>query len=114
MCDIAVSYEGDELNIDGTTVSMDYPVQKVIVHKGRVIVLVEPPSDVNISDNIISLNEHGDVLWRIESPSPEGDMPTTFSDINQAGNEIIAISWDGNSYAVDVQTGEIEYRTWSK
>lgn len=114
MTDIDVSYEGTDINIAGTNVSTDHPVQKIVVHRDRVIALLEPPPEIDTADNIIALDEDGEMLWRIESPSPEGDMPATFSDIRDVEGKLIAISWNGNSYDVDIETGEIDYRTWSK
>jgi len=105
---IDVSCSGRELNIEGKEIAFDYNIKEFVEHQGKIVVLLEVPSDEVDNRNVVCLNQEGEVLWRIQE-SPHGtqtDKP--YVDLRVENGILVADNWTGVQYKVDVRTSEIQ------
>lgn len=115
MTDTRITHSKDIVRIDGETIEMDYPVEKAIVHEGVVVVLVEPPVGTDVRDNVAAFDMSGELLWTITPASTEDvETPPVYTDIFEADGSLLAHNWNGGTYEIEMETGEVEYSGWSK
>lgn len=65
-----VSFEGNQITIDGKTSVLEAPIRNALVVRDGIIVLFDPEAypedDDHYERNIVAIDSGGRVLWRIE------------------------------------------------
>jgi len=84
-----ITYAGNEITVSGRKVTFPQTIDEVIVVEDRVIVLLladdYKEDDPQRQNNIIALDDAGNLLWRIERPG--------YNILNQQGEEIQGGYW---------------------
>lgn len=112
-----VKYKLDEsvITINGKAINMPYTVAQVLICDDMVIVRVEPVCGEIFNTNIYGFTVEGNCKWQIEE-SPHGteaDKPYTSIFLSE-DNKLIAGSWSGVDYIVDLCTGGITTVAFNK
>lgn len=100
--------------IGDTSITVRRPVETVIDIDGVIAVLLEVPTGDIDNRNVLAFDAKGSKLWEIE-PSPPGtsdDNP--FVELTTVDGLLIAETWNGMEYDVDVETGAIEARDFNR
>lgn len=112
---VQVSYSGCVIEIDGNEVEFEYPIKKSVVLDDLVVVLLDPPVNEDVRDNVVCLTPTGEQKWTIEPPTTEDVQgEVVYVDIQAAEGDLIANTWEGMAYSVDRDSGKIEVRGWGK
>ncbi len=91
-----------------------YKIKDFKFIKDRVIVLIESPVKSNFNENIFCLNLNGDLIWQVEkidhiySDSPYDSIEVDEKVILKADN------YDSFLYELDIETGKILDKRFTK
>ncbi|AHG43340.1 hypothetical protein N018_25140 [Pseudomonas syringae CC1557] len=104
-----------ELWIKSQRVCMPYPVDTFLLSGGKVLIRLEPSAGKVFNRNIFAILMTGEVLWQIDE-SPHGtqaDKPF-ISLCCDDNDQIVVGCWNGVTYAVDAENGEIRVIQFDK
>jgi hypothetical protein len=104
-----------KLTIGDRVIDFPHPVEEALAYHDLIIVRVEPPAGVIFNKNVYGVSHEGKVLWQIEE-SPHGtqeDKPYVNIYIGQ-NDDLIAGNWNGVSYLVNPENGEITVVSFDK
>lgn len=105
-----VTHSGRTLRINGTAITVRHPIKTVVDVDSIVIVLLQVPTGEVDNRNVIAFDSDGDQLWEIE-PSPHGtEDDNPFVALTTDAGSVVAQTWNGIEYVVDIETGAIEAR----
>jgi len=76
------------------------------------VVLINSDEKMGSFQNLIAIDNSGHILWKAELPDPlTGDM---YVDISLQNNRLIAYSWSGYRVEIDLTSGQIISRKFTK
>ncbi|MDU8501496.1 hypothetical protein RYB01_20235 [Pseudomonas syringae] len=100
--------ENGNLCIESQRVCLPYIVDTFLLFQGIALIRLESPPGEVFNRNISALSMAGEVLWQIEE-SPHGtqaDKP--FMSLHCDDNDRVIVGcWNGVTYAVNVENGNI-------
>ena len=94
----------------GAKVALPFPVSKAMAVGDVIVVLVDPPAGVSLTENAFGVSVDGLVLWQIERIAMTGTDPNNrYTGLNPAGNSgaVSLFNWNGADVMVDVRTGRV-------
>lgn len=112
-------------SIEGTFErEFQFKIHEALEIKDRMLVLLSTPGRKDISKetknrNIFCLNERGDILWQIQdqvetfSVKIPDDNPFVGIDVFE-GKRLVATTWKGYYYDVDLETGKLSNCGYTK
>ncbi|KPZ18455.1 Uncharacterized protein ALO40_01960 [Pseudomonas syringae pv. viburni] len=97
-----------ELWIENRRVCMPYPVDMFLLSGGNVLVRLEPSAGTIFNRNIFAVSKTREVLWQIDDSSHGTQADKPFMSLYRDENDQVVVGcWNGVTYAVDVENGEI-------
>ena len=94
--------------------SREFQIKQVLEIAGYCVILTDVPKGRIDNENVFCINLKGDLIWRIShtehlyQDSPYMNMEKDIDDT------ILLMNWDGGNVKVNVLTGEIISKGWSK
>lgn len=115
MSEHAFKLVDSKLFIENKLMDLPYPVGDVIECGNIFIVRVEPPIGVIFNRNVYAVNRDREILWQI-AESPHGtELDKPYVGIYKDNNgKIVAANWNGVDYWINVFSGEIKTKSFSK
>lgn len=105
---VEVTHSGDKLSIDGTVVDLPDPVEQIINTGDSVIVLMDTLAKSNHSKNVWAFDLDGSHRWKIEEADQyDGDIHP-YTNISFREGILRAHNWNGYTYHISTDTGQIE------
>ncbi|RMN52662.1 hypothetical protein SAMN05444506_11415 [Pseudomonas syringae] len=97
-----------ELWIERRRVCMPYPVNTFLQFGGKVLIRLEPSVGTIFNRNIFAVSMAGEVLWQIDESSHGTQADKPFMSLYRDENDQVVVGcWNGVTYAVDVENGNI-------
>jgi len=120
MCDKMkeISYSGKTIDIGGDDVQLDEKITDVITAQGKIFVLHEYDEGSPPYRNLLSFDDTGSRLWRIEPLKKDDDShdaPITMAkwiDNDDMGAHLRVYDRRHRYWRVDLNTGDVEYLGW--
>ena len=111
---VEVSIDGHKLTIDSAETTFDYEIADFVEFDGLTVVRLDVPTGEVNNRNVVGIDEKGTERWRIpESPhGPTEDNP--YMDLNMRDGELWAGNWNGWTYRIDPETGELLEHKFTK
>lgn len=112
---IEFKMEKRALFLGNQPVDLPLPVLEMVRVPGGVAVRVDAPAGQNFNRNVFFVDKSGTVKWQIEE-SPHGlehDNPFMSLWISKEGN-LVAGSWNGVDYCVNLASGEIHVQSFGR
>ncbi|MBY0273392.1 MAG: hypothetical protein K2X02_08340 [Alphaproteobacteria bacterium] len=112
-----LSFEEKKLETTTFSKELDYPIQDVIYLAKNQTYIILFDRDSNIRKwgqfpNIICLNSKGEKIWTVELPTT--DTGDSYFRMRFKNGKLIADSWKSYSCDIDVNTGKIIERIFTK
>lgn len=108
-----LAYEDNKLIINGTEITMKYPIKKIAKIENKYIILMKIPH-VNLGfeelNNILCYNENGEIQWRISSVLPTSivsDEQIPYVAIQTLDENLYATDFWGRRFRVDLSSGRL-------
>lgn len=110
-----ISYTGNQLQIGAKKIELDYPVWDTLEHDDLIVVLLNPPTDEEVRDNIVAFDLNGEQKWNVDPPTTkEVDGDVVYVGIGVDGDQLIANTWRGWVCEIDPADGSVEPKRWTK
>ncbi|MEW6516613.1 MAG: hypothetical protein AB1439_06920 [candidate division FCPU426 bacterium] len=110
---LQIVVKGKEMLFKKNKVKFKYEIKKVIKKGNVYIVLLRKPIGIHDNENVFGVNEHGETIWQIEKTVHiYKDSP--YMDLYEAKKHVWVGNWDGDAYRIDVKTGKILERKFTK
>ena len=106
----------NKLYINNNVINLPYPVHKVIEISNSIAVLLEIPMKKLLNRNVYLFSSEGEQIWQIEEPivlDKEYSSPYTNIWLSEQG-DLLAYSWSGFEYIVDLENGSAKKSTFKK
>ncbi|WP_408959991.1 hypothetical protein [Natrinema sp. 74] len=97
-----------EIEINGESVVLPGPVQKIVEINELVVVLFRPPPGEISERNIRAYDRSGTKQWSIEPATMPTGESYRYTGLRIEDGELWAYNWKGGDYRIDPFTGEIE------
>lgn len=105
---------GDKnIKINGHEVKFKYEIDKIVEVKNICIVMLEVPSNKIYNENIFGVDKTGKIIWQIEKVK-HIYKSSPYMDLFEKDEQIWAGNWDGDLYRLDIQTGIILEKKYTK
>lgn len=109
------SQVGGELFVGGELVEFPYSVAKSVRCGCLLIVMLDPPVDVDFNRNVYAVNGEGVVVWQIAESPHGGEGSEPYVDISMdRQSRLLAANWIGIDYFVDVEGGSVAPASFNK
>ena len=108
---------GKELQINGDVrAKFPFDIRKVIECGDRKVVLLTIPPTASMTENVFGVNADGAIVWQVEKiPETSIHPQLWYADMDPVSNNTVRLyNWNGWSVEVDISTGRVRQRTWSK
>jgi hypothetical protein len=104
-----VTIQGRHASVNGHAVDLPHEVVQQLPLDGLVLLRVEPPPGQVFNRNVFAFDAAAQRLWQIaESPhGTEADKPFMGLRVDARGR-VIASSWNGVDYVVDLGSGALQ------
>ena len=98
---------------DGTEVSFDFDIRKIILFEDLIVVLLKIPSGTIFNENVFGVSPGGEIYWQIEKLISDTD-DSPHINIKRSVNGLDAFNWSGVKVGVDLGTGKLTHRRVTK
>ena len=110
-----VEYSGNVVQMNGESVTFEHDVKDAFEYENLIIVLLNPPTDVDNRRNVHAISPTCERAWRIETPTTKDVTgAVVYTSVYIDDGSLIARTWGGDEYTVDPETGKIDYRRFVK
>lgn len=101
-----ISHADRRLSIDGVDIQLRHSVKEIVEIDDLIIVLLKVPQEETDNRNVLAFDRDGSRRWTIERSDDEGrDNP--YMSIEDNDGDLVAETWGGIQYDVDLKTGSI-------
>lgn len=105
------------VQINEYKIAFKYNIDSVKFFQNVYIVLLDIPTEIKEVNNIFAINDRCELLWRIQDPAKLyniiNDVPYVGIRIDDQG-VLIATNFNGVTYSVDINTGNVIGRGTTK
>ena len=101
-----VSFIENVININGKSIKFDEKIKDVIQYDNCVVIRTKA-SDINPTNNLISLDYNGIILWKINSLVKDFGEQTVVSIGKKDLNNLSVVTFNGLKFTIDVLIGKV-------
>lgn len=96
----------------------DYKIKKTIEVENKIFVLIESYKNPYKNRNVFCLNAKAEVMWQIQDPdnlsTNQKSSSAAFTDLKKVDEKVIAWTWDGYRFDIDMQNGQLLNASFTK
>ncbi len=104
------NYSGSQLRLEnGQTVMFPHRIKECRLVDNVIVVVLDVPPDVSMTENVYGVSPGGEILWQIErTPGMSTDPTDRFEGITGVSPGKVQITnWNGIAAQVDIHSGKI-------
>lgn len=102
-----VAFLGTQLRIEDSTNELPDPVKEYLVIDDVIVVRMDTLAKSGDPQNVWAFESDGSLLWKIETAEPPSNESDPFTSISTNEGRLWSHNWNGYTYEIDLETGEI-------